>query len=410
MQNVSLRRPLGFLALCGLFLLLLLPSLSSGQTGQTTRRPDLGKFTQIDIQANANQPRKGNFHNNQPENTLAELSAGNHQLLGIPFEVGDRVLQLGSTIQKGMPEKLEVKVGKKFTTISVLQGAGWGVNEGQITIGNYILHYDDGSAHKIPIVNRQDTFAFWKRPNEKEQITAKEAWVGSNPRVKDKGFQIRLFVATWENPWPGKTVVRIEFVSTMTQSSPFCVAMTVADPLQPKAPAKPLASADLDQLWNQLAGEGSKACAAVETLAGAPAQAISFLVPRLQPPGAAPVADAKKIASLIVKLDDESFSEREAASLELQKLGPDAIPQLRRAAEVTKSAEVRQRAQELLDKLHAASATVSPERRRLLAVLCVLELIASDESLKALNEVAAGKAGALLAEEAGAALKRLKKK
>jgi hypothetical protein len=142
----------------------------------------------------------------------------------------------------------------------------------------------------------------------------------------------------------------------------------------------------------------------VEILAGAPAQAISFLGPRLKI--VAPATDVKKIAALIAKLDDDNFTEREAASAELQKIGQEAAPQLRRALTETKSAEVRERAQEILAKFGSVSLTA--DQKRLQAVLYVFELIASDEARKVLSEVAQGNSGTWLAAQAEAALKRIR--
>jgi hypothetical protein len=75
--------------------------------------------------------------------------------------------------------------------------------------------------------------------------------------------------------------------------------------------------------------------------------------------------------------------------------------------EESKSPEVRLRTQRLLDKLNRLGLT--PEHKRLQAALYVLEVMASDEARKALDEVAEGKAGAWLAAEAAAALKRMEK-
>ena len=402
MRSVSLPRAITRVGGMAILLLLLLPTLGNCQTAA---RADLGRYYQVDLQPGANQMRVGNFQN-IASNNLAELTAGMHELLGIPFQVGDGVIQLGSTKQKGMPEKIEIKVGRKFTTLHVLHCAAYGVNEGQVTIANYILHYEDGTAHTIPVVNRVDIFAFFKRPGEKTPTAAKEAWVGSNPNVKKNGVNIRLFAATWENPRPGATVVSIDFVSSMTQSAPFCVAMTVADPFRPRAPAKPLTAAELDRLWTQLTGDDAPAYDAVEALAGAPSQAIPYLGPRVR--AGVPPADVKKIAALITKLDDDEFSVREEASAELQKLGPDALPQLRRTLEESKSAEVRQRVQVLLENL--ANASLTPEQKRLRAALWICELIASAEFRKVLEDVASGKTDAWLAGEASASLKRMQKK
>jgi hypothetical protein len=391
----------------GLLVALLWPTPSNCQTGSTTGRADLARFHAVDLQVGANQKRVDEFHQtNFGGNNLAELASGEHRLLGIPFQVGDGVLQLGSTFLKTMPAKFEIKVGRKFARLHVLHATAYGVNEGQITIGSYTLHYEDGTTHTIPIVNAKDLGGWWKRPDAPGPSPAQIGWEGSNQHVKQTGAKIQLFVSTWENPQPDELVVRIDFASAMTKCAPFCVAMTVAAPLEPKAPAAPLTAVELDRLWSHLTSDGPPACDAVETFAGAPQQALSFLVPRIH--AARALADAKRVAVLIAKLDHDKFAEREMATAELQKLGPQALPQLRTTMEESKSEEVRQRTQWLLEKLRSASLT--PDQKRLQAVIHIFELIASDEARKVLDEVAGGKEGAWLAADAEAALKRLPKK
>jgi hypothetical protein len=308
-------------------------------------------------------------------------------------------------MQLQKPAKIEIKVGRKFTWLHVLHSTAYAVNEGPIQIAAYTLHYEDGTTATIPIVNGKDISAFWKRPGDQDPSVARVGWEGSNEHVKQKGFKIRLYVSSWENPRPDATVARIEFVSAMTKAAPFCVAMTLANPLKPRPPDEPITAADLDRNWTQLASEGPTACDAVEALAGVPTRSVAFLASRFKP--TAPIADAKRIAGLIVKLDDENFYEREKATVELQKVGFDALGQLRQASVETKSAEVRERVKELLEKLKSHKLT--QDEKRLQATLCVLEVISSEEARKVLEELAGGKAGGWLAAEAEASLKRIQK-
>lgn len=387
-------------------LLLLLFSIQGNcQTGSTSGRPDLARFHAVDLQAHANQKRLNDFPTlkNLPGNNLAALAAGKHEFLGRSFQVGDGILHLGSTLLVDLPKKIEIKIGKKFNTLQVLHSAAYAVDEGQVTIATYTLRYDDGKSHTIAVVNEKDVASFWKRPGAPEPTTAKEAWVGSNDFVKKNGSGIRLFVSTWENPRPKNTVLTIEFVSAMTKAAPFCVAMTVAEPLQPRPAAKQLTAADLDRHWTALADNGAPCCDAIEILAGAPAQALPFLAPRVRP--IQPTADAKEVAALIARLEAASFTVREKATAELEKLGLEAIPQLLRAKKESKSPEVQLRSRELLEKLSRIKLT--PDHRRLQAVVHVLELMATDQSRKVLDEAASGKAGAWLAAEAALALKRM---
>jgi hypothetical protein len=404
MRSVSILPVVTWVKVMALLLPLLLPIPGNCQTGKVSGRPDLARFHAVDLQAHANQKRVDDFPTlkNLAGNNLAALAAGKHELLGIAFQVGDGVLHLGSTLLKGLPEKIEIKIGKKFNTLHVLHAAAYAVDEGKVPIATYTFHYEDGKSQTIAVVNEKDVASFWKRPGVSEPTTAREAWVGPNDYVKKVGAEIRLVVSSWENPRPGSTVLRIDFVSAMTKAAPFCVAMTVAGPLQPRPAAKPLTAADLDRCWTALANTGVPACDAIETLAGAPEQALPFLGPRVRP--IRPTADVKTVAALIARLDDDRFAEREMATAELEKLGLEALPQLRRTLEGPKSPEVRLRTEQLLEKLNRIRLTA--DHKRLQAVLSVYELMASDEARKVLNEVAGGKAGAWLAAEAEAALKR----
>lgn len=407
MRSVSILPVLTWVKVTAPLLPLLLPIPGNCQAWQAPGRPDLARSHAIDLQPHANQKRKGDFRtiHKRSGNNLAALAAGKHELLGIRFQVGDGVLHLGSTKLKELPEKFEIKIGKKFKTLHVLHAAAYAVDEGEVAIATYTLRYDDGKFHTIAVVNGKDVASFWKRPGAPEPTAAKEAWVGSNDHVKKVGAEIRLVVSSWENPRPGSTVRSIDFVSAMTKAAPFCVAVTVAEPLRPRRTAEALTPAELDRFWAALAKTGAPCCDAVETLAGKPEQALPFLRSRVR--AIRPTADVKQVAALITKLDDDRFAERERATAALEKLGLEASPQLRRTMEESKSPEVRSRTQRLLEKLSRIRLTA--EHKRLQAVLYVFEVMASDEALKVLDEVAGGKAGAWLAAEAAAALKRMEK-
>jgi WD40 repeat protein len=174
--------------------------------------------------------------------------------------------------------------------------------------------------------------------------------------------------------------------------------------LSARPPAAPLTAKALEELWADLAGnDGAKTDIAVETLAGAPGQALPFLDERLR---AAKPADAseKKIAALIRQLDDESFTVREQATQELANLGLAARPQLQQAAN-DNSTEVRNRSKQLLDKLKMPELTA--DQRRLRLSVTILALTPTPEARQALAQLAEGRAGPWLALEARDSLERL---
>src|SRR5207244_1072736 len=80
-----------------------LPKIRSGQSDEG--KFEVKKFTLLDLQPYVNQKLNESMGSGtRPANTLASLPAGRHQFLKIPFQIGEGLLQLGST---GLPDKPE---------------------------------------------------------------------------------------------------------------------------------------------------------------------------------------------------------------------------------------------------------------------------------------------------------------
>src|SRR5262249_21291175 len=105
-------------------------------------------------------------------------------------------------------------------------------------------------------------------------------------------------------------------------------------------------------------------------LAASPVQAVELLGRSLNP---ADKGRAQRIAQLVRDLDADSFVQRERASAGLQKMGEEAVEELRAALEGKPSLEVRRRAEALLARIKAKGP--SPERLRGLRAVQVLEWI-----------------------------------
>ena len=149
-------------------------------------------------------------------------------------------------------------------------------------------------------------------------------------------------------------------------------------------PTADLQPEKLPLLWiNLLDGDAGRAYEAVLTLASAPKVSAPFLKERL-----AGVAggDDKRIAALILALNDDQFEVREKAQADLERLGDLALPALHKALESDPPAETRRRAQELLDK-HKEAVAVTEEVRGLRA-LEALERGGATEVLRDLSKEA----------------------
>src|SRR5262249_47089835 len=154
---------------------------------------------------------------------------------------------------------------------------------------------------------------------------------------------------------------------------------------------------ELRSAWEDLGGDAGKAYRAIGALAAAPDQAVPFLTERVRP-AAAP--DAKRVAKLLVELDDERFEVREQASKELGGLGCLAEPALRKALDGRPSAEARRRLTALLEKVTAATPT--PEEVRAIRVVEALEQAGTATARRLMTDLAGGTPEARLTREAKA--------
>lgn len=96
------------------------------------------------------------------------------------------------------------------------------------TIGEYRVHYEDGTTATVPVKYGEDVRDWWFNkavPAAGDKV--KVAWEGENEASKPGGNGIRLYLTTWMNPNPGKKVMSIDFARTDgTPAAPFCVAIT----------------------------------------------------------------------------------------------------------------------------------------------------------------------------------------
>jgi hypothetical protein len=169
------------------------------------------------------------------------------------------------------------------------------------------------------------------------------------------------------------------------------------------APKATLTTAELDCRWADLQADAGKAFRAMGGLRAAPASAAPYLARHLKP---TPPVPAGRLKKLLAGLDADDFDERAAASAELEKLGRLAEPSLRRLLEGKPSPEARRRALALLKLASRSNRTLTRAQLRDLRALEVLEALARPEARKALEALARGAAGAVLTQQAQAALKR----
>jgi hypothetical protein len=167
-------------------------------------------------------------------NNLVSLPGGEQTLPEVTFDIGPKYVMLAGKRAPDLPDEVTgIGVGKKLSRLHFLQGSSWGspgVADGT-EIGAYIVHYDDGSDARIPIVYGESVRDWWGWDND-PTVRADVAWRGSNEAAanfRGRKVGIRLFSFEWTNPAPEKGIDRLDFVSNNeTICSPFLVAVSGA--------------------------------------------------------------------------------------------------------------------------------------------------------------------------------------
>jgi RNA polymerase sigma factor (sigma-70 family) len=169
-----------------------------------------------------------------------------------------------------------------------------------------------------------------------------------------------------------------------------------------RSPSVPFSKPEWRLLWEDLAkDDATKAYSAIVRMATDRTTTVAALKERLRP---VRPTDPVRMARLLKELDSNDFAVREAASLELEKLGDVVGPVVRQALERPGLSLERRRR---LETISASLEEISGERLRSLRAVEVLELCGNEEAREMLKKLAAGADGARLTEEAREAQRRL---
>ena len=172
-------------------------------------------------------------------NSLAELPLGRQDIQGVTFNVEPKIVQLGSSFLTEKPLLVTgIKVDAMYTKLHFLQACGFGRGTGTedyyvkdgTQIGELTIRYGDGSQEVLPLVYGENVRDWWKTDegvNNQPIKGAQVAWTGSNDLAKRLNASLRLYLLSWQNPHPEKTIATLDYASTgETYAAPFCVAIT----------------------------------------------------------------------------------------------------------------------------------------------------------------------------------------
>jgi hypothetical protein len=177
--------------------------------------------------------------------------------------------------------------------------------------------------------------------------------------------------------------------------------LSAGRPLQAAEAAK-----QVQALWNDLAAEETtRAYCALWILAASPTQTLPLLQEQLRPS----MKQDPRTAALIADLDSNTFAVREKAMEELEKLGESAEKTLRERLKDPPSLEVQRRVEQLLLRINDRPVS-TPEARRAMRTVRMLEHFGTAEARRLLERVGRGGWGRAAGDEARAAQARLDKR
>ncbi len=162
---------------------------------------------------------------------LASLPKGVHAFAQAAFDVRG-LIQLGSrTAKKETGLNLSrdikgIKIQYKGSKIHFLHGTSGSTREDK-KIGMYVLNYKNGQTVSIPILYQRNIEDWQVKQGDPVPTDADIAWTGESTASKEQGYKIQLYKYTVNNPYPDLEIQTMDFISEMTESAPFLVAITI---------------------------------------------------------------------------------------------------------------------------------------------------------------------------------------
>jgi hypothetical protein len=171
-------------------------------------------------------------HDHNPRNNLAKLPAGYQIIDGVRFNVAG-LIQLAdgndaAQTNNPYPQSVEgIPMNRSFRQLHILHGTAQGADQ-QTVVASLVLHYADGTTGKLDIVYGQQVYDWWFRGANDVPLAGntKIAWIGANTEATRQGYRIRVFKTSFDNPKPDQRIDTIDFVSALTSSGPFLLALT----------------------------------------------------------------------------------------------------------------------------------------------------------------------------------------
>jgi hypothetical protein len=161
------------------------------------------------------------------DNSLRTLPTGVQRLAGVDWDLRGLIQLAGSPTVRLFPDKVVgIRLAQKARALHFLHATIFSVAP-DTPIARYVVHYGDDTTAKIPLVYGQDLAEWWGTVGSRDAPAPRIAWEGSNAAAASEGHVLRLYHSRWENPWPDLELARIDFISELSGSAPFLIAITL---------------------------------------------------------------------------------------------------------------------------------------------------------------------------------------
>jgi len=171
----------------------------------------------------------------QSRNHLGTLPQGTVEFGGVLFDVRG-VIQLRGMHPSGgiwtmpwgdLPERVEgIELRRRPLRVHLLHGTV-GQEPDNTTLAKLVWNYSDGQQRESLIVYGSDVRDWWFRPGQPSEVSrGRVAWTGRNPVADGNGATLRLYRTSYDNSRPGVEVESLDYISFVTRSAPFLIALT----------------------------------------------------------------------------------------------------------------------------------------------------------------------------------------
>jgi len=195
-------------------------------------KPGPGRCVTIDLTSHYNHELHiGWLPDFNPQNHLAALPRGRQLFHRIQFDVRG-VLQLQGLdvlrLHGNYPEAVtNIHIGERCRQLHILHGTSWPETEGAV-IAKLVLHYEGDTEREIEIRYGEQALDWWcSEVKNGSDPSTQIAWAGENPVCKRSHKKLRIFQSKFRNPLSKTPLESVDYVSTVSRSAPFLIALTI---------------------------------------------------------------------------------------------------------------------------------------------------------------------------------------